>query len=214
MMNPICSDQIKLGNEVLLMMQRTTLILSLCLFAACLASALPAANIAALPDSLRWPDESLGRVPMDVPPTGYHIRIDKSEHKLSLYQDGLLLKSFTTAVGKGSGDKIQQSQWMTPEGNFYISNIHDASKWTFRYGKQVESAYGPWFLRLVTGKNETFSGKSWTGIGIHGTSRPHELGTHASHGCIRVSNDNIRELKSLIEGQFERGERIWVVIVP
>lgn len=167
-----------------------------------------------LADSLRTPDASLGRAPMEIPAAGYHIRIDKSEHKLRLYQDGIELKSFTTAVGKGQGDKIQQGHWMTPEGNFYISNIHDASKWTFRYGKQVESAYGPWFLRLVTGKNETFSGKSWTGIGIHGTSRPQELGTHASHGCIRLSNDNIRELKSTIEEQFKRGERIWVVIVP
>lgn len=190
------------------------LLACLVLLLALMPAALISDNSQSLPDSLRSPDLSLGRSPLEVPSTGYHIRIDKSEHKLSLYQDGLLLKSFTTAVGKGTGDKLIQSQWMTPEGNFYISNIHDASRWTFNYGKQVESAYGPWFLRLVTGKNETFSGKSWTGIGIHGTSRPHELGTHASHGCIRVSNDNIMEIKSLIEGQFNAGERIYVVIVP
>ena len=175
----------------------------------------PAAlNAETLPDSLRSPDSSLGRVPMDIPTTGYHIRIDKSEHRLVLYQNGVEIKAYTTCVGKGIGDKSIQSQWMTPEGNFYISNIHDASKWIYKYGTGVESAYGPWFLRLVTGKNETFNGKSWTGIGIHGTSRPHELGTHASHGCIRLSNDNIRELKATIEAQFTSNERIWVVIVP
>ena len=190
------------------------LLACLVLLLALMPAALISDNNQSLPDSLRSPDLSLGRSPLEVPATGFHIRIDKSEHKLSLFQDGLLLKSFTTAVGRGTGDKLIQSQWMTPEGNFYISNIHDASKWTFSYGNQVESAYGPWFLRLVTGKNETFSGKSWTGIGIHGTSRPQELGTHASHGCIRVSNDNIMEIKSLIEGQFNAGERIFVVIVP
>ena len=165
-------------------------------------------------DSGRSPDTSKGRKPMEISPTGYFIKIDKSSHTLSLYRDGALQKDYTCAVGKGYGDKVQSSGNQTPEGNFYIDKITDSSAWEFSYPTGPEKAYGPWFLRLVTGRSETFNGEGWTGIGIHGTSRPKELGTHASHGCIRLSNENILELKQTIEPQFSSGNRVKVLIVP
>ena len=36
----------------------------------------------------------------------------------------------------------------------------------------------------------------WKGIGIHGTHAPDSLGTMASEGCIRMNNDEIRDLKN------------------
>ncbi len=165
-------------------------------------------------DSGRSPDSSKGRSPMEISKSGYFIKIDKSSHTLSLYQDGVLKKDYTCAVGKGYGDKVQSSGNQTPEGNFYIDKITDSSAWEFSYPTGAEKAYGPWFLRLVTGRSETFNGEGWTGIGIHGTSRPKELGTHASHGCIRLSNENIVELKQTIEPQFSSGNRVKVLIIP
>ena len=35
----------------------------------------------------------------------------------------------------------------------------------------------------------------WKGIGIHGTHDPDSRGTNATEGCIRLSNEDIDELK-------------------
>ena len=50
----------------------------------------------------------------------------------------------------------------------------------------IEGAYGPYFIRLWTSPH--------TGIGIHGTHLPSSIGSRATEGCIRLSNDDLREL--------------------
>lgn len=47
----------------------------------------------------------------------------------------------------------------------------------------MKGCYGPYFLRLRTGR--------FTGIGIHGTNAPGSIGRRASEGCIRVNSENI-----------------------
>jgi RHS repeat-associated protein len=55
------------------------------------------------------------------------------------------------------------------------------------------SGYGPWFLPINT---ET---GTYTGTGIHGTSFfEHIPWISCSHGCVRLSNDNIQHLHSLL----------------
>lgn len=43
-------------------------------------------------------------------------------------------------------------------------------------------------------------------IYIHGTSEEHLIGTPASHGCLRMKNEDIRELFNLIEV----GATVWI----
>ena len=43
----------------------------------------------------------------------------------------------------------------------------------------------------------TFAGGEGV-IGLHGTNAPDLLGTAASHGCVRVENDTITALASMI----------------
>lgn len=81
----------------------------------------------------------------------------------------------------------------TPEGRHVIINIQDSSGWEF---DGQPGAYGPWFLRL-RGKEPT--NKQWTSIGIHGTNEPDRLGTAASHGCVRLSNDHISLLRDAVK---------------
>ena len=50
----------------------------------------------------------------------------------------------------------------------------------------IKGAYGPWFIRLATG---------WKGIGIHGTHDPDSRGSMATEGCIRMSNEEVQELR-------------------
>lgn len=165
-------------------------------------------------DSRRMPSSAMNRVPMEPPAQGFFIHVDKSEHLLTLYKDGLPFKKYVVTVGGAAGDKEAVGDMKTPEGNFYIASIENSAERTFDEGSGPEKAYGPWFLRLQTGSDETFSGESWTGIAIHGTSRPEDIGKHASHGCIRLRNELITELKETIEPAFNARNRIYVVVVP
>lgn len=120
----------------------------------------------------------------------YRIFVSKSEHKLWLLNGNEIVQEYPIATGKNPGDKQRIGDNRTPTGNFKIVSIENASKWShdFRDGKgKIKGAYGPWFLRL--------DAKGWKGIGIHGTHDPDSRGTNATEGCIRLSNEDIDELK-------------------
>ncbi|MGA2141801.1 MAG: L,D-transpeptidase [Brevinematales bacterium] len=129
------------------------------------------------------------------------IVVVKHEYKLYVYKGTDLVKEYQVAIGKNPGDKVRFGDKRTPEGNFYIVQIQKASSWTHDFGDgkgEIKGAYGPWFLRLYTGKDATKSGKKWIGIGIHGTHDNSSIGTMASEGCIRLHNSDIEELKDLV----------------
>jgi hypothetical protein len=131
----------------------------------------------------------------------YNISIKKQEFKLYLFQGTNIVKIYPIATGKNPGDKVRGGDFRTPLGKFYIKQIQDSSSWEhdFHDGKgSIKGAYGPWFLRLYTGSDRTKSGKGWKGIGIHGTHDPSSIGTMASEGCIRMNNEDVSELKSLV----------------
>ena len=120
----------------------------------------------------------------------YRIFVRKSEYKLWLLNGNDIVQEYSIATGKNPGDKQRVGDNRTPVGNFKIVSIENASKWShdFRDGKgKIKGAYGPWFLRL--------DAKGWKGIGIHGTHDPDSRGTNATEGCIRLSNEDIDELK-------------------
>ena len=120
----------------------------------------------------------------------YRILVSKSKYTLSLFKGSKLVKEYPIAVGKNPGDKRRVGDHRTPTGDFKIVSIEDASKWKHDFGDgkgKIAGAYGPWFLRL--------DAKGWKGIGIHGTHDPDSRGTMATEGCIRLSNEDIAELK-------------------
>lgn len=123
------------------------------------------------------------------------IYIDKQELMLTLFSpDGKVLAEFPVACGKNIGQKQKSGDFKTPEGMFYISQIQDASQWghDFNDGKGfIRHAYGPWFMRLDTGRHK--------GIGIHGTHAPESIGTRATEGCIRLRNEDLEQLHSLVK---------------
>ncbi len=129
------------------------------------------------------------------------IKIIKHEFKLYLFDGTNMIKEYPIAVGKNPGDKQKEGDKRTPEGNFYIIKIEKSNLWEhdFKDGKgPIKGAYGPWFLRLYTGKDRTKSGKSWKEIAVHGTHDNSSIGTMASEGCIRLHNADINELKNKV----------------
>jgi len=132
----------------------------------------------------------------------YWIRVVKHEFTLYLYKGENLVKSYKIGIGKNPGDKEKVGDMKTPEGDFYITNIHNSRDWThdFKDGKgPIKGAYGPWFLRLYTGADRTKSGKYWNGIGIHGTHDPNSIGKMVSEGCLRMHNQELEELKRFVK---------------
>lgn len=133
---------------------------------------------------------------------GYHLDIVKSEFTLYIKKGDTLVKKYPIAIGKNPGDKQKSGDCRTPEGNFYINRIQNSKNWVhdFKDGKgPIKGAYGPWFLGLYTGAKKTKSGKSWKGIGIHGTHDPSSIGKMVSEGCIRMRNEDIMELKEYVK---------------
>ena len=121
------------------------------------------------------------------------IYIDKQELMLYLYSaNGDLIKQYPVSCGKSLGHKQKSGDMKTPEGVFSVQEIVNASAWghDFKDGKgYIPNCYGNWFIRLKTGFN---------GIGIHGTHDPASIGTRATEGCIRLQNDNLDQLKPLV----------------
>jgi lipoprotein-anchoring transpeptidase ErfK/SrfK len=124
---------------------------------------------------------------------GVAVLIEKKEHRLTVLRDGAKLKEYRIAVGKNGGDKKRVGDMRTPEGEFSVQRIENASGWThdFRDGKGViKNAYGPLFIRLKA--------DPWKGIGIHGTHDPKSIGTDVTEGCVRLDNGDLLEFRELI----------------
>lgn len=122
------------------------------------------------------------------------IAISKHELRLCVINDkNDTLFSAPIGVGSNYGNKTKVGDRKTPEGIFNIIQIQNSSKWThdFKDGFGIrKGAYGPYFIRLKVPK--------FSGIGIHGTCFPEQIGTRCSEGCIRLSNNDILKLKSFV----------------
>lgn len=101
----------------------------------------------------------------------YRILINTNAHKLTLFRDNIIYKTYTVATGKPSTP--------TPKGTFKIIN-------------RAINPGGPF-------------GARWLGLnapngdyGIHGTNNPASIGKSVSNGCIRMYNDQVIELSSLV----------------
>lgn len=119
-----------------------------------------------------------------------HIVVDKESCNLYLRENGETKMKIPVCVGKGIGQKKRQGDHKTPEGQFKIISIANASGWPhdFHDGRgKVLGAYGQWFFRLNTPQS--------THIGLHGTNQPETMGTRDSDGCVRMRNEDLEELK-------------------
>ena len=120
--------------------------------------------------------------------------VDKQKMALQMYDfKGNLTFSAPIACGRNLGNKKEKGDLRTPEGIFHVIGIEDASGWShdFKDGNgMIDSAYGPWFIRLDTPGHK--------GIGIHGTHAPESLGTRATEGCIRLKNEDVVKLKEKV----------------
>ncbi len=128
------------------------------------------------------PNGRTGWVPagsVDLAPISKELVIDRSERTLELRDAGRVLLHTRVAVGAYGME--------TPLGRFYVMA-------KFRPTAPVLGAFA-----FETSAYSKLS--EWPGggiVGIHGTNSPSLLGQAVSHGCIRVANEAILRLRSLV----------------
>ncbi len=112
----------------------------------------------------------------------YRVLVDKSTNTMLIEKNGI--EVFRKSVSTGTGDTP------TPSGLFFIREI---------ISTDPKGPYGPYVLGL-SGYSEvfqTFAGGEGA-IGIHGTNQPGLVGTNASFGCVRVTNDVMQSIVRML----------------
>jgi len=114
------------------------------------------------------------------------------ENQLYLYQDGAITHSWPIATG--------QPEYMTPTGVYEIIEKRYLPTWinpaptTWGADLPAEIPPGPGNPLGVRALN-------WSApaIRFHGTEATYSLGYNASHGCVRLSNEDVIELYGLVD---------------
>ena len=117
------------------------------------------------------PGQSTRRIVVSIP-----------DRKLAVIESGHVVKVFSTAVGA--------NRTPSPSGTFRIVQRISDPTW-YTKGKIVPPGKSnPLGTRWL--------GLSAKGYGIHGTNNPASIGHNASHGCIRLRNQDIEELFTMV----------------
>jgi len=143
------------------------------------------------------------------PQSRYDIEVQKSGFKLILNRDGKPFRIYNIGVGNQGSDKLNKADLITPLGSFHVVSIENSSEREPRRGR----AYGPWFIRLMTGHFQTASGKAWSGIGIQGGGQASEIGHSLDTDCVVLQDTDLIELKEYIHEDYKNC-RLPVRIIP
>jgi L,D-transpeptidase ErfK/SrfK len=123
--------------------------------------------------------------------------VNVPQRMLFVLRDGRLLGSFPVAVGRPS--------WSTPTGQFEIRVKETDPTWDVPASIQREmAAAGKEVLCKVPPGPGNPLGTRWLGLssnslGIHGTNTPASIYQFATHGCIRLHQEDVARLFALVE---------------
>ncbi len=123
---------------------------------------------------------------------GQAIYVDTSACVLHFYENGAEARTYKCTPGKRG--------YATPRGDWTLSYKDPAPTWYnphSSWSKDMPETIAPGASNPLGLRALALS--CGGGIFIHGTTSKSQLGTRASHGCIRLSNDNIVELYNIVE---------------
>ena len=100
----------------------------------------------------------------------FHIEIDTGRRILKLFQNSVLIKQYPVAVGKPSTP--------TPKGRW---EIIAKGLWGAQFGGHFMQLSIPWGV-----------------YGIHGTDKPWSISQAVTHGCVRMHNNDARDLYNIV----------------
>ena len=116
------------------------------------------------------------------------LQLRLSEKRVYVYKGDIIKTSYPVAIGRAG--------WETPTGKFEVFHQVIDPGWTNPITSEV-MAPGPnnplgdrWIAFWTDGTNS---------IGFHGTPNRESVGTAASHGCVRMYNEDVRQLYEMVE---------------
>ncbi len=146
------------------------------------------------PQPIEVADEVVSRRLLDwpaadpvLPETSARLVIRLSERRVYVYRGDTVETSFPVAIGREG--------WNTPTGEFRVFSMLENPGWTNPFTNEVlppgpENPLGErWIAFWTDGTNQ---------IGFHGTPNRDSVGQAASHGCIRLYNEDVRVLYELV----------------
>ncbi|WP_162419799.1 L,D-transpeptidase family protein [Microvirga brassicacearum] len=91
----------------------------------------------------------------------------------------------------------------SPDGSHIVKNIVTDPEYWYRPKVNFKQGQNTQALRLAPGPNNPV-GAVWIGLdkptyGIHGTPAPNKIDKTNSHGCVRLTNWDVRELAKLVQ---------------
>lgn len=111
----------------------------------------------------------------------YALEVSIEDRTLSLLQDGEVLETYSAAVGTGDTP--------TPTGDYFLTELI----------RPTNAGYGPYAFGVSAFSDVLNSFGGGPGqIGVHGTPDEGSIGQAASHGCIRLNNDDITYLAGIL----------------
>lgn len=110
-----------------------------------------------------------------------------SERKVYVYRGETVEAVYPVAVGRAG--------WETPTGEFSVFHKLVDPGWTNPLTNEVmtpgpDNPLGERWIAFWTDDNNV--------IGFHGTPNRESVGTAASHGCVRMYNEHVRELYDMV----------------
>lgn len=135
-------------------------------------------------------DEDLAEEVVEAPYTGPRIVINVAARKLKLLDNDQLIKTYSIAVGS--------SVYRTPLGDRSMTQI----VWNPWWIPPKDSAWAKGAKDTPPGRNNPLGPvkmKLGDAIMIHGTNKPASVGYAASHGCMRMNNEEAKELARYIQ---------------
>lgn len=111
----------------------------------------------------------------------YSLVVSTTNNTVSLLKNAAPVATFMATTGTGGTP--------TPLGTYYLTELL----------APTNSGYGPYAFGLSAHSDAltTFGGGAGQ-IGLHGTADAANLGASASHGCIRLSNEDITMLAGIL----------------
>lgn len=136
--------------------------------------------------------------------SAHRVLVDAQARRLYLKRDNQEVVSYGIAVGTG--------RTPTPQGEYKVEAIRHKPAWYPPASIRREYAAKGKELPLVVppGKGNPLGEyfvRLQNGIGIHGTNQPRSIGRAVSHGCIRMHDEDVKQLAS----ELKTGDGIWVV---
>jgi lipoprotein-anchoring transpeptidase ErfK/SrfK len=134
--------------------------------------------------------------PDKLPATVARVEVDKTKRQVRAYGDGDVLLAVYPATVGSSERPAPEGEWAVRTTAPNPTYTYDPSRLTFGKASQGK-------LTIKAGPNNPV-GSTWIDLtkdtyGIHGTPDPRLVGKTASHGCVRLTNWDVRQLSQAVK---------------